>query len=714
MSREPEKRMLPPTLHRHRRLGAWFRFEDDGESLTVFSGKVELGQGIKTALAQIASEELDVDFARITVVGADTEATPNEGATTGSMSLELSGNAIRQASADLRMNMKKSAAITLEVPEDELVISNGIISAQGTNKTTSYWQISGSRDDLWEADGEGPVKSADSYSVVGQSIERSDLPAKVTGAEAFLHDLRLPDMVHARMLRGPSYRARLASLDRDAIAAELIEDGGVIGIICETEAAAVAALETAIANARWHEVATLPDHETLHAWLLENVESAALVVDGTPNADPVPDVIRSENTIDATYTRPYHQHASIGPSVAVAQFKDAKLTVWSHSQGIYILRDVLAERLKLEPENVHCIHREGAGCYGQNGADDVAYEAARLAIARPGAPIRLQWTRDDEHAFEPYGPAMVMQMAGALGEDGKILSWNHDVTSNAHTGRPRPGLEGSAFVSDWQRDPQINAPLAQPTGGRHVGAHRNADHLYDVGERRIVTHFVGKQPIRVSSMRGLGAYANVFAIESFMDELANEAGTDPVAFRLSHLTDKRAIAVIEAAADRAHWGSARGENEGRGIAFAQYKNLQCYACMIVELAVDPATGVIDLQRAVISGDAGQVVNPDGLANQLEGGFIQAASWTLKEEVTFDNVRITSRDWETYPILRMDEAPEIETIILNQPGEPYMGAGEGTQGPAPAAIANAVFDAIGVRLREIPFTPDRVRRSLGSP
>jgi nicotinate dehydrogenase subunit B len=370
--------------------------------------------------------------------------------------------------------------------------------------------------------------------------------------------------------------------------------------------------------------------------------------------------------------------------------------------------------LDMDAQSVRVIHSEGAGCYGHNGADDAALDAALLARAVPGRPVMLKWLRGDEHGWEPYSSAMVMKMQASLDAEGTVCDWNHDVWSYTHSTRPRGGTDDSGLLAAWHLEHPFAAPQPRLIKHPQFGSHRNADPKYAFRRQRIVKHFVATSPLRVSAMRSLGAYANVFAIESFIDELAHAANTDPVAFRLRHLDDPRAIAVIEAAAEKANW-EPRTEpalnGHGRGFAFAQYKNQQCYSAMVVDLSLDQETGAIKLERCVIAADAGQIINPDGLSNQLEGGFVQAASWTLYEQVTYDEQGITSLDWDTYPILRFNNAPIIETVLLNRPDMPPIGSGEATQCPTPAAIANAIFDAVGIRLREIPFTPERVQAAL---
>jgi CO/xanthine dehydrogenase Mo-binding subunit len=421
----------------------------------------------------------------------------------------------------------------------------------------------------------------------------------------------------------------------------------------------------------------------------------------------------ASQTLEATYYRPYQMHASLGPSAAVAQFKDEKLTIWVHSQGVYPIRSAIAPVLGLREGDIRIIQTEGSGCYGHNGADDAALDAALLARKFAGRHVSLKWMRADELTWEPYGPAMVMKLRASLGAAGEVLDWNHDVWSYPHLGRPSAGGRQSGLLAAWHLAEPWEKVQRRPIHAPHIGAHRNADPLYDFSRKRIVKHFVPDSPLRVSAMRGLGAYGNVFAIESFIDELATAAGVDPIEFRLRNLKDGRARAVIRAAAEKANWqpGQHFGQNRGRGLAFAQYKNRQCYAAVVVDLHVDRESGEIKLERAIIAADAGQVVNPDGLSNQLEGGFVQSASWTLREQVNFDENGIIAEDWDSYPILRFPDVPLIETVLINRPELPFLGSGEAAQGPTPAAIANAVFDAVGVRLRQIPFTEERVKAAL---
>jgi nicotinate dehydrogenase subunit B len=417
----------------------------------------------------------------------------------------------------------------------------------------------------------------------------------------------------------------------------------------------------------------------------------------------------ASNVLTATYHRPYQMHGAIGPACAVALFADGGLTVWSHAQGMFPLRRAVAELVGLAPEKVRCIHMEGSGCYGHNGADDAAGDAALLARVVPGRPVRVQWMRDQEHTWEPFGPAMTARISAAL-DRGKIISWQHDVWSNSHSTRPGTAgslLAGLAVAKPFPEPPPALIP--QPEGG----GDRNAIPIYTIPNARVINHFIPGMPLRVSAMRALGAYANVFAIESFMDELAKAAGADPVEFRLRHLEDARARDAVTLAAEKFGWASGATPGRGRGFAFARYKNLAAYCAVAVDVTVEHETGEVRLRRAVAAVDSGEAVNPVGIRNQIEGGLIQAASWTLYEQVGFNTQRLTSRDWSGYPIMRFPAVPEsVEVHVINRPAQPFLGTGAASAGPAAAAIANAITDATGVRIRDLPFRRQRVKAAIG--
>jgi CO/xanthine dehydrogenase Mo-binding subunit len=706
-----EAASLPGSLANNRMLDAWLRINADG-SATIFAGKVELGQGILTALAQIAAEELDLPFARIEMVSGDTARTPDEGHTSGSQSIEYGGTAIRLACAEARALLIEQASLRFNVASDALHVSDGVIATADGRKVT-YGELADGLSLHREAGARIPPKPPAQHTIVGRPVPRSDIPAKVTGGAAYVQDLRLPGMVHGRVVRPPRYGASLDSVDAAAVESMpgvivVVRDGSFLGVIAAREEQAIKAREALMRSAKWSGGRELPDPTRLHEHLL-TLPAQAAVVSEKRTAAPA-----GARTIEATYTRPYQAHASIGPSCAVAELKSGKLTIWTHSQGVFPLRRDLAKALNMDAGNVRCVHVEGSGCYGHNGADDVALDAALLARAAAQRPVRLQWMRDDEFAWEPYGSAMIMQAKASLDAEGRIVEWIYDVWSNTHSTRPAAPAANNNLLASWYlaqpstAGPPVNIP--QPAGG----GDRNAVPLYDFPKQLIVNHLITAMPLRVSALRTLGAYGNVFALESFMDELAAASGRDPVAFRLAHLIDPRARAVIEAAAKKAGWRDARNGDgtRGRGIGFARYKNLSTYVAVVAEVEIDRGAGTIRVPRAVAAADAGQIINPDGLRNQIEGGIIQSTSWTLHEAVRFDRNGITSRDWSSYPILTMPDAPKVEVELIDRPTEKSLGSGEAAQGPMVAAIANAFAHATGKRLRDLPFTPERVRTTLG--
>jgi nicotinate dehydrogenase subunit B len=698
---------LPGSLQNNRKLDGWIRINSDGTA-TIYTGKVELGQGILTALAQIAAEELDLPLARITMISGDTGRTPNEGQTAGSQSVENSGTALRMAGAEARAILLELAAKRLGLAPDQLTVADGVIAAPDGRKI-GYGELNPDLDR--EATAKATPKPAASHRIVGKSVARFDIPAKVTGGPAFVQDVRRPGMVHGRVIRPPRYGSQLDSVDESMAKAlpgviAVVRDGSFLGVVAEREEQAIKAREALRKSARWTLGPELPDPARLFD-VIKSLASKDATIGVKQDSVPA-----NARTFEAVYSKPYMSHGSIGPSCAVAEFKDGGMTVWTHSQGVFPLRAELVKTLKMPAAAIRCIHMEGSGCYGHNGADDVAADAALLARAVPGRPVRLQWMRDDEFGWEPYGPAMMMRAKAALGADGKIADWEYEVWSNSHSTRPQSTTGTNVLAAWYLAEPQKMGPPTsppQPAGG----GDRNAIPLYDFPSQRVVHHFVQDMPIRVSALRTLGAYANVFALESFMDELAAAAGADPVVFRLAHLKDPRARAVIEAAARKAGWqDGARGDGRrGRGIAFAKYKNLACYVAVVAEVDVDRASGVVRVPRTWAAVDSGLIINPDGLTNQIEGGIVQSVSWTLKEEVRFDRGGILARDWASYPILTMPEAPKVEVELINRPNERPLGSGEGSQGPAVAAVANAFAHATGKRIRDLPLHPARVKAAL---
>ena len=705
------------SLTKHPSLDDWLSIGEDGR-VTVHTGKVDIGQRISTAIALLAAEELDVDLGRIDVVRAETGIAPDEGVTSGSNSMDESGNAVRLAAATLRHHLLALAARALEVEVSSLEIDDGLIQSRATNRSTTYWELAGAKPFGISVDPEAVVKSPGQLRQIGRRVVARGMEEIVTGKPYFVHDMKLPGMLHARVVRPPHYHARLETLD-DVVAerladeqVQIVRDGSFLAVVTADEYGAVRAAERLSAASDWRLGEGLEPMDVFER-LPTNERVSLPVVDGVPRREAVADLgappSDAAHTLSARFERPYQMHGSIGPSAALALFEDGRLTVWTHSQGIYILRASMAEALGMEIEALRLIHAPGAGCYGHNGADDVALDAALAARAVPGTPVMLKWTREDEHAWEPYGSCMTMDLRASLDADGRVSAWSHESYSDTYNMRPRPGpdkIGPARLLATRHLAEPLDAPVPQPAMGRHVGIHRNLDPIYTFAGRRLVKHLVRGLPLRTSALRALGAYANVFAIESFIDELAAAAGRNPVEFRLDHLDDHRAVDVLKAAAKCiGDWAEVPGR--GRGIAFAQYKNNATYAAVGLEVEVTDAAEV-RLHRAVIAADAGQVVDPEGLTAQLEGGLIQAASWTLHEEVRYDRSGITSRDWDSYPILRFDNVPRIDTILLDRPDAPFLGAGEATAGPTAAAIANAIRDATGLTLRRLPFTPDAIR------
>jgi nicotinate dehydrogenase subunit B len=700
---------LPINLKANPRLSSWLRF-DPGGFVALSPGKIEIGQGIATALAQIAADELDIALDRIRMIPVTTAASPNEGTTSGSLSVEQSGSAVRHAAAQARAIYLGAAAQRLGVAADSLEVQDGTIVGPG-NLRTSYWELAD--DDLLACDANPAIvaKAPEARRLAGTPAQRLDLPDKVFGRPRFVHDLRLPGLVHGRVLKPSGPWAKLTSLDEAGARAvpgiiAVVRDGSFAGVVAETEAAAEAGLVALRKGATWGAGDMLPDEADLAAWL-KSQPAETTIADERKPATPAP-VAR---TVRRQYTRPFIAHASMAPSCAIAQWSGAdSVQVWSHCQGVYNLRADMALALAMPVENIVVQHVEGAGCYGHNGADDVAFDAVLLARASKGKPVRVQWSREDELAWAPMGAAMAVEVEADLDAGGDIVGWRGEVWSNGHVSRPGrmpiPTLfAASQMAKPFERFIAFNAPMAN--GG---GAERNAVPLYDFASMRVTCHRLLTMPIRTSALRTLGAFANVFAIECFMDELAAERGEDPLAFRLRYLKEPRARAVLEAAATRAGWSNWRKrEGAGHGIAFARYKNFGAYCAVVAEVEGDAD---IRVRRLVVAVDVGEVINPDGVANQMEGGAIQATSWTLKEAVRFDRSRITSDTWETYPILRFSEVPDVEVEIINRPAEKTLGAGEASHSPTAAAIGNAVFDALGVRVRDLPITRERIIAAAG--
>lgn len=666
---------LPPHVVTNPRLDSWVTVSDGVVEVRV--GKAELGQGIATALAQLAADALGLPLERIRMVAPHTVLGPDQGLTAGSLSVLQTGPALAHVGGVVR------ALAGPTTPIDTYVAR--IADLDPAIDLTTHAPL-------------GPLASV----AVGRSTPRLDLPDKVLGRPRFLADLRPEGLLHGRVLRPPSVGAVLRSLPAGwkATGVTLVRDGSFVGVVGEREADVDRALEQLGRDAAWDERDLLPDADDLSGWLRSGSHEEVPVLDEDGAPGPGADVV------EASYSRPFLVHASIAPSAALAVWTEAGVHVCSHSQGIHGLRDAVASTLGLDPATVVVEHVENAGCYGHNAADDAAFDAVLLARAVPGRPVLLRWTRPDELTWGPLSSAMTATVRAGL-DAGRITGWSYDVWSQGHTARPgysgSPGLlAGGDLAISVPLPPATDPPLA--AGG---GMTRNAVPAYDVGARRVVGHRKMDSPLRTSAMRALGAHLNVFAIESFMDEVAEVAGIDPVAFRLDHLTDPRARHVVAEAARLAGWAEDLPEDTGRGLAYARYKDRGAHCAIVADVEV---TSEVVVKRLVVVADVGRVVNPDGARNQLEGGATQATSWTLKERMPFDRRRLLGTDWEAYPVLRFSQAPEVSVHLVDSDA-PSTGAGEAAQGPTSAAIANAVQRALGVRVRDLPLTSDAVVRAI---
>jgi nicotinate dehydrogenase subunit B len=693
---------LPVSLAANPVLSSWVRFSSDGH-VTVSPGKVEIGQGIVTALAQIAADELDVDIGRIRMVRASTAGSPNEGVTSGSLSVQQSGRAIRHACAEIRQIFLAAAADRLGVDSDALEINDGTISGPG-NVRTSFWELA---DEILldrEATPGATPKSSAQRTLAGSSVQRLDIPDKVFGHPRFIHDQALPGMLHGRVLRSELSAAKLTGMNEDgargvADLVAIVHNGNFAGVVSETEDGAEAALKALRKGAAWAAGETLPDQSELAEWLKAQPADSTIIDKRTATAPS-----QKHRTIRRQYTRPYLAHASIAPSCAMAQWSGDRVHVWTHSQGVYFLRADLALVLKLPLENITVEHMEGAGCYGHNAADDVALDAVLLARAAPGRPVRVQWSRADEMSHAPFGAAMAIEIEADLDLQGEIVDWRHSIWGNGHTARPGRAAQPALLAATELANPFPRMISTNPPQANGGGSDRNSVPLYDFPSWQVECHRLLTMPVRTSALRTLGAQGNVFAIESFLDELAAERGEDPVAFRLRHLRDERAKDVIRSVAGRANWKPSRRAGIGHGLGFARYKNTGAYCAVVAEIE---GAEDISVKRLTLAVDVGEAINPDGVINQIEGGAIQATSWVLKEQVRFDKARITSNSWTDYPILRFSDVPQVAIELIQRPDFEPLGAGEAAHGPVTAAIANAVFDALGVRVRNLPITRERL-------
>lgn len=698
---------LPTSLVDNPRLDRWIHFNPD-RTVRIASGKVEIGQGVVTALSQIAADELDVPLDRVHLLSGDTDHGPDEMYTTSSLSIMMSGSSIRLVCAEVRAKALDRAALRLNCSPDDLTVVDGQFLQNGEPTGQDYWTVAGEIDFSQAPTGAAKPKKADAYKIVGKDVPRFDLPAKISSA-AYVHDVLPSDVLHARTLRQPNPGATLAALDEAAIKRaakgelQIVREANFVAFVSPVESVAQAAAAAAPAHARWDNLRQLTPAHQEAAWLKGQPAEDRHI--GAPPRTTAP-----KNLAQITVSRPYIAHASMGPSCALAEFRNGRLTVQSHGQGMHPLRKNLAAALKLPIESITARHLHGPGCYGHNGADDAALDAALVAVRIPGRTIRLQWRREEEFGFEPVGPAMLVTLHVDLDDKGRPADWTTEIWSATHVQRPGSG-SGYLLATEALPNPPPEVKPTDPPEARGGGGTRNAVPLYDVSAHRILHHLVQRGPVRTSALRGLGALPNVYAIEMMMDELAARVDEDPIAYRLSILSEPRARRVVERIAAMSNWKARgpAGAGKGLGMAFARYKNMAAYCAVAAAVTVDE---VVRVNRVWCVADAGLIVNPNGARNQLEGGIVQALSWTLKEQVRFDDHGIASLDWDGYPILRFSEVPEIEAELVDGAGTPTLGVGECSCGPTAAAVGNAVAHALGVRIHDMPLTRDRILKALG--
>jgi hypothetical protein len=700
------RQLLEPSvsLKSNPRLAQWLRFETDG-SVTVFTGKAELGQGILHALKLMAAHELDVPVSSVHIEAANTQKSPDEGMTSGSLSVQDSGMAIRQACAHAAQLLKMHAC-------------------------ASFAELGSRIDDQLMVDVTVPTKST----ALTLTDGRDDLEALVHGKPIFLHDLGInvdltpiKNLLHGRMVRGHGLRCSLfAESWADAVAqlpagVQAFRDGSLVGVLASTEELAEKAASKLQRLLKW-DVEQLPDCRQGGVDLFE--VAPAMDSQVFHEAGQLDEASKAAKVYEAVYFRPALHHGSMGPSVALAvwESEEAKsgLKVWSHTQGIFPLRKDLALAFGVDPQKIEVQHVRGAGCYGHNGADDVAYDAAWLARHVPGQCVRVQWTREEEMQQSPLAPAMRVKIQATVNpkDQCNIENWQHDVWSQGHSSRPGRAAT-PAFKDSWQTEHKF--PVLEPinvAAAAGAGAERNAVPPYTMAHVKVNAHRLLGLPFRTSALRSLGAHANVFACESFMDEIAIDQGLDPVAFRLGKLEDPRARAVVQTLADQVNWlahrqSLAQKEGWGLGIAYARYKSKGAYCAVVAEVEV---THQVNVRHLWVVADIGEIIQADGAVSQLEGGAVQSTSWALKEQAHWDSSHITSTHWDAYPLLRFSEVPEVHVHLMpgnSQNGQwlnPPLGAGEATQGPTTAAIANAVFHAVGVRVRQLPLSPDNLAKA----
>ncbi|WP_419213161.1 molybdopterin cofactor-binding domain-containing protein [Maribacter sp. X9] len=673
-------------------IDSWLQILENGE-IRILTGKIELGQGIGTALMQIAAEELNTKLDLIEITLVETGVTPDEGYTVGSVSIQSSGMSIRNAAAAAREVLLEMASTKWNVPISSITLKNGHINS--SKEDISLFELLEGRQINTEVFQPKEIRSKTIRNYVGKPLHRKDIEDMVRGKPVFIQDLRFPNMVHARVIRPTAYTAKLIAIDNSELSKmagfiKFVQIGSFLGVLTKEEYQAIKLKSKATMLCQWANEENLPEVGFLKDYLLNlPVETEKIEEKGSFRNS----IEQSFKQYSASYYKPYIMHGANGPSCAIAFYSDGKLDVWTHSQGIYPLRKSLALLLKLPENDIHIKGVPASGCYGHNGADDAAAEAAIMATQYPDKHIRLQWMRDDEHGWEPYGTAMVMKLKAGLSESGQITGWKYDFWTDGHGTRPGRSPESLLPARFLEKGYPV------PGYGFKYGAVRNSVPYYKIEHFDIQAHFF-HGPLRQSGLRSLGAYANVFAIESFMDELAVSVKIDSLKFRIKHLEDGRAIDCLKRLQENTS-KIKKKENEGIGYAFARYSNSSSYIAIATLVKVNRRKKLIVKKMWAVV-DSGEVINPDGLKNQIEGGMIQSTSWTLLEKVHFDKKHISSLDWNSYPVLRFMESPEIHVDIIERNELEPLGVGEAAQGPVAASITNAIYNACKVRVRELPI------------
>ncbi len=671
--------------------------------VTIFCGKVDLGQGLRIAIPQMAAEELGVGVERVAMIEGDTALTPDQGPTAGSTGIMRGGVQIRQAAATAREALIGLAATRAGRPAAEFSAIDGEIRPKDGGKGYPIGELVGARRFGLKVDPKARLKDPAAYAVVGKPLQRPDVPGKVTGRHVFMHDFKVDGMLHGRVLRPASVGAKVKEVDessiRDIAGARVIRINDFVAVVAASEWAAISAARKL--KVTWSDERLLVGDDGVRAWLRAGPFEADEFV--LKKGDGKEAFSGAAKRVAAEYYWPMQSHGSMGPSCAIADVRDGKATIWSASQATHRFRATIAKVLGLSSEAVRVVYLDGSGCYGMNGHDDAAADAALLSRAA-GRPVRVQWMREDEHGWDPKGPPQLLSLEGALTGDGKIAAWRTEMwLPKATASLPNmPLLAPDA------------AGIAQTQGITTGLISQNGNPPYAVASQEVLVHWIKTSPLRPSNIRAPGKVANCFAVESFTDELAAAAGRDPLAVRLEGISDPRGLEVLRRAAALIGWQSRPAPAKsgvGRGIAYIHYKNNESYVAIVLEAEVERSTGAIRVRRIACAHDCGLVINPDALRAQVEGNILQTLSRTLHEEVRFDRSRVTSVDWASYPILTFPEVPQLLVDLVDRPKEPPLGAGEAAATPVPAALANAVFDATGVRLRTVPFTRQRVRAAL---